>query len=59
MRIATDPDRNFASKSSLCRTEVDYSKPLNTNFIGNIDADISVQPFYSEDLITNFRSDPS
>jgi poly-beta-1,6-N-acetyl-D-glucosamine synthase len=58
VQITRDPGRSFASKIVALQNGSRLLEDVEYDFIGNIDADISVGPSYFEDLITHFRSDP-
>jgi glycosyltransferase involved in cell wall biosynthesis len=59
LRRNKDPNRSFASKVFALRTGL-QSLTLEANqFIGHLDADISLDPSYFRDLLKKFDEDPT
>ena len=52
------PERNFGSKATAVMMGYDLIKDLNFNFIGNLDADVSFDPMYYENMINILKSNP-
>src|SRR5580704_14406612 len=52
------PGRNFASKVLALRSGEHLLKDASCDFIGNMDADLSVSPTYFEDLMRQFDLNP-
>jgi glycosyltransferase involved in cell wall biosynthesis len=52
------PGRNFASKVLALRSGEHLLKDASYDFIGNMDADLSVSPTYFEDLMRQFDLNP-
>lgn len=58
VRVTRAPGRSFASKIVALQNGSALLEDVEYDFIGNVDADISVGPSYFEDLIAHFRADP-
>ena len=59
LRLVEDHPRNFAGQVSAINKGVASLKDVHYDFIGNLDADISLDPFYFDRLLQNFDRDPS
>ena len=59
LRITRQPGRSFGSKVRALRAGNDLLKDIPYDFIGNLDADVSVLPSYFEDLLAHFDLRPS
>jgi hypothetical protein len=59
MRVARRPGRSFGSKVRALRAGNEFLKDVPYDFVGNLDADVSVLPSYFEDLIAHFDLRPS
>jgi GT2 family glycosyltransferase len=57
-RVTRAPGRSFASKVVALRSASELLEDVKFDFIGNLDADISVDSSYFEDLIAHFEIDP-
>jgi biofilm PGA synthesis N-glycosyltransferase PgaC len=51
-------ERHFGNKVHAFNRGRDHAKHLPYDFIGNLDADISLEPDYFERLLAEFRQDP-
>jgi poly-beta-1,6-N-acetyl-D-glucosamine synthase len=58
LRITRPPGRSFGAKVVALRTGSKLFEDLAFEFIGNLDADVSIGPSYFEDLVTRFDLDP-
>lgn len=58
LRITRSPGRSFNSKVLALRCAFELTNDLAFEFVGNIDADVSVNSSYFEDLITRFSINP-
>ena len=58
LRINRTPGRNFGSKVRALRQGVKLLEGTHFEFIGNLDADVSVNPAYFEELMGYFERDP-
>ncbi len=58
LRLTRPPGRNFASKVVALRSGEHLLKDVSYDFIGNMDADLSVSPTYFEDLMRQFELNP-
>ncbi|HME34286.1 MAG TPA: glycosyltransferase family A protein [Candidatus Sulfotelmatobacter sp.] len=59
LRIARQPGRSFGSKVRALWAGNELLKEISYDFIGNLDADVTVLPSYFEDLIAHFELRPS
>jgi len=59
LRVVREPGRSFGSKVIALRKGSKLLEDVDYEFIGNIDADLSLGPCYFEGLISHFRRDPS
>ena len=57
IRRERDRSREFASKVFALRDALQTLTSDTTQFIGHLDADISLDPFYFRDLLAKFRDD--
>jgi glycosyltransferase involved in cell wall biosynthesis len=53
------PGRSFGRKVMALRAGAKLLEDLEFDFIGNLDADVSVQPTYFEDLMARLENNPS
>jgi poly-beta-1,6-N-acetyl-D-glucosamine synthase len=58
LRITRPPGRSFGSKVLALHAGRKLLEDLSFDFIGNLDADVSVGPSYFEDLISRFEASP-
>lgn len=58
VRLDGSHRNNFAAKVQAIRTGYEYLGNLQYGFIGILDADISLQPFYYRELLDEFSEDP-
>ena len=59
IQVLRPPGRNFISKVLALRAGSRLLEDVSFDFIGNIDADVSVEAFYFESLLDYFEQDPS
>ena len=59
LQVERVPGRSFGSKVRALRAGSDLLKGATYDFIGNLDADVSVAPSYFEDLISRLVERPS
>jgi poly-beta-1,6-N-acetyl-D-glucosamine synthase len=59
LRMDRAPGRSFGRKVLALRAGRESLGELKFDFIGNLDADVSVQPTYFDDLIARFETSPS
>lgn len=59
MRVTRKPGRSFGSKVRALRAGMELLKGVTYDFIGNLDADVSVAPSYFQDLTAQFELRPS
>jgi glycosyltransferase involved in cell wall biosynthesis len=57
-RVTRAPGRDFASKIVALRSGEHLLQGASYEFIGNMDADLSVEPTYFEDLMRQFEAHP-
>jgi glycosyltransferase involved in cell wall biosynthesis len=57
-RVTRAPGRDFASKVVALRSGAHLLQGASYDFIGNMDADLSVEPTYFEDLMRQFDLNP-
>lgn len=58
LRVSRPPGRSFQSKVIALREGIKLLAHINYDFIGNLDADVTVGPTYFEDLINQFVERP-
>jgi glycosyltransferase involved in cell wall biosynthesis len=58
LRMTRAPGRSFRSKVVALRSSSQQLEEVNFDFIGNLDADVSVDPSYFENLMVRFRKNP-
>jgi poly-beta-1,6-N-acetyl-D-glucosamine synthase len=58
LRVVRAPGRSFGSKVRALHAGNAMLKDVGYEFIGNLDADVSVPPSYFEDLISHFAGRP-
>jgi glycosyltransferase involved in cell wall biosynthesis len=59
LRMKRAPGRSFGRKVLALRAGCELLGDLKFDFIGNLDADVSVEATYFEDLMARFESNPS
>jgi biofilm PGA synthesis N-glycosyltransferase PgaC len=59
LRMTRPPGRSFGRKVKALRASCKLLEDTQFDFIGNLDADVSVQPTYFESLLTRLQSTPS
>jgi len=59
LRMKRAPGRSFGRKVLALRAGYQLLQDFKFDFIGNLDADVSVQPTYFEELIARFERTPS
>jgi poly-beta-1,6-N-acetyl-D-glucosamine synthase len=59
LRMKRAPGRSFGRKILALRAGCELLGDLKFDFIGNLDADVSVEATYFEDLMARFESNPS
>jgi biofilm PGA synthesis N-glycosyltransferase PgaC len=58
LRVTRPPGRSFRSKVLALLAGIKLLADASFKFIGNLDADISIEPSYFADLITRFEREP-
>ena len=58
LRITRQPGRNFRSKVLALQSGSNLLTDCQFSFIGNVDADVSLEPSYFQDLLTQFEQRP-
>jgi glycosyltransferase involved in cell wall biosynthesis len=58
IRHTGDQERNFGSKVRAISKGYEYLKKFDFDFIGNLDADISFEPGYYENILSKFEANP-
>ncbi len=58
LRLSRAPGRSFASKVVALRSGEHLLQDVPYDFIGNLDADLTVEPGYFEDLMRQFEINP-
>lgn len=56
-RITEDHPRNFAAQAHAINAGFDQLKACDYDYIGNLDADVSFEPTYFQQLIVHFEND--
>src|SRR5438477_10271607 len=59
LRMSRPPGHSFRSKVAALQAGCRLLEDLPFTFIGNLDADITVEPSYFEDLLDRFRRNPN
>lgn len=59
MHITRAPGRDFGSKVIALQQGSRLLEGMEYDFIGNLDADVSLEPSYFEELISHFRRQPN
>jgi glycosyltransferase involved in cell wall biosynthesis len=59
LRVTRRPGRSFGSKVRALRAGNELLQGIEADFIGNLDADVSVEPAYFESLIQQFETRPA
>lgn len=57
-RLTVDHPRNFAAQAHAINAGIAQLAARDFDFIGNLDADITIAPSYFEQLLQKFREDP-
>lgn len=57
-RVTEDHPRNFAAQVHAINTGLRQLRDLDYEFVGNLDADITLEPDYFEKLMEKFSADP-
>jgi len=57
-RLTDDHPRNFAAQAHAINAGIAQLATTYSDFIGNLDADITIAPSYFEQLLQKFREDP-
>jgi glycosyltransferase involved in cell wall biosynthesis len=57
-RVTEEHDRNFAAQVNAINLGFAQLRILDYDYVGNLDADISLEPTYFSRLITKFERDP-
>jgi biofilm PGA synthesis N-glycosyltransferase PgaC len=58
LKLTRPPGRSFGSKGMALRNGCVALEGLSYGFIGNVDADVFLEPSYFESLLEQFRRDP-
>ncbi|MGA9041487.1 MAG: glycosyltransferase family A protein [Terriglobales bacterium] len=58
LRITRPPGRNFGAKVIALQKAGPLLEGLSYEFIGNLDGDLTLEPFYFEELVGHFRRHP-
>ncbi len=58
LKMTREPGRSFGSKVFALRSGAEILKDVAFEFIGNLDADITLEPTYFEDLLSRFELNP-
>jgi poly-beta-1,6-N-acetyl-D-glucosamine synthase len=58
VRLTRQPGRSFGSKGLALEQAAKLTENLSFDFIGNIDADVALEPAYFEGLIERFERNP-
>jgi glycosyltransferase involved in cell wall biosynthesis len=59
LRVTRRPGRSFGSKVRALQSGNTLLQGIDPDFIGNLDADVSVEPTYFESLIQHFETRPA
>ena len=59
LRVTRAPGRSFGSKVRALQAGTELLQGTAAAFIGNLDADVSLEPSYFEDLIARFHGRPT
>ncbi len=59
LHVTRGPGRTFGAKVLALRRAYDLIKDVNYDFIGNLDADVSLEPTYFQEIIRRFDKDPN
>lgn len=57
-RLTDDHPRNFAAQAHAINAGITQLAATNFDFIGNLDADITIAPSYFQELLQKFTEDP-
>src|SRR3984957_19931883 len=58
LRVTRPPGRSFRTKIMALQAGIELMTDVTFQYIGNLDADISIGPSYFADLIDNFERNP-
>jgi poly-beta-1,6-N-acetyl-D-glucosamine synthase len=58
LRVTREPGRNFGRKVIAIHSGTKLLDDIRFSFIGNVDADVSLEPSYFEDLLAHFDRSP-
>lgn len=58
LRRIKEPNRSFASKAYALHAGLEHLGGIKTEFIAHLDADISLDPSYFEEVLARFHRDP-
>ena len=59
LRITRAPGRSFGSKVIALKHASEILESVSYDFIGNLDADVTLDPTYFRDLLSRFEGDPN
>lgn len=58
LRLTDDHPRNFAAQAIAINAGIERLEAMDYDFIGNLDADVTLEPSYFERLLAKFDADP-
>ena len=58
VRVESQRSRDFASKVYAIREGLKFLRRLDFSFLGNLDADVSIEPNYYECVLSKFQENP-
>lgn len=58
IRVEPMRNRSFASKVNAIRKGSEHLKNIDYDYIGNLDADVSFEPYYYESILKKFQENP-
>jgi glycosyltransferase involved in cell wall biosynthesis len=58
LKVTRAPGRSFGSKGAALLNARDLIKDVSFDFVGNLDADVELEPTYFADVIGQFERDP-
>jgi biofilm PGA synthesis N-glycosyltransferase PgaC len=59
LRMVRAPGRSFGSKVRALQAGSKLLEGVTSDFVGNLDADVSLEPFYFENLMARFQERPT
>jgi poly-beta-1,6-N-acetyl-D-glucosamine synthase len=59
LRMVRAPGRSFGSKVRALQAGGNLLEGVTSDFVGNLDADVSLEPFYFENLMARFQERPT